>query len=90
MQIINEIIELQLPKIRLNANIVMFAQWLLSTSVFLGLFLAYQKYASENGIQFEKGCCGPELPFGMLTGFLFLLKLRYSVSLQERKLPFKT
>ena len=85
MQNISEATELKLPKIRVNANIVMVSQWLLSTVVSLSLFLAYQKYAVENGIQLEKGCCGPELPFGMLSGFLFLLQLRYTVSLQERK-----
>ncbi len=76
-KIINGIIDLKLPAVRLNIKVVMFIQWLVSVIVPLVLLLVYQKYANENGIKLEKGCEGPELPFGMLSGILYLLQLRY-------------
>lgn len=76
-KMLNETIELKLPKIRLNAKVLIFFQWLISTLIPLALLLIYQDYANKNGIVLEKGCEGPGVPFGMISGILFLLQLRY-------------
>lgn len=73
----SEPIELKLPKIRMNAKVLIFFQLLISTIIPLALLLIYQNYASEHGIILEKGCEGPGMPFGMLSGIIFLLQLRY-------------
>lgn len=78
-----EAIELKTPKIHWNSNVIIFFQWLSSTAISLILLLVYQKYAAENGIALEKGCEGPGIPFGMLSGFLFLLQLRNSFRSEE-------
>lgn len=48
-----------------------------STIVPLVLFLIYRNYATQAGIVLKSGCDGPELPFGMLSGFFMWLQLRF-------------
>jgi len=77
IKVFNETVEVKIPKIRLNTKVLIFFQWLVSMIVPLVLLLVYQNYATEHGVVLEKGCEGPGVPFGMLSGILFLLQLRY-------------
>lgn len=82
---LSETLEVSLPKIRLNAKVLIFFQWLISFIIPLALLLVYQNYANEHGITLEKGCEGPGVPFGMMSGILFLLQLKYFPHSEEHK-----
>lgn len=51
----------------------------LSFSIGLPLIclLIYMDYAKTNGIRLETGCEGPGIPFGMLSGIIFAVILRF-------------
>lgn len=85
MQFLIEAVEVRVPKVRWNSNIIIIFQWFLSMAVSLMLLLTYKRYASENGIILEKGCEGPGLPFGMLSGILFLMQLKFSLLSDKHK-----
>ncbi len=52
---------------------IMFA---ISMFIPLALLLLYRNHAIRAGISLETGCCGPELPFGLLSGILMAVQLR--------------
>lgn len=52
---------------------------LISIAVPLALLLIYKAYAAKEGIVLESGCHGPELPFGMLSGILMAVQLRFVI-----------
>ncbi len=52
---------------------------LTSNLVSFGLLLIFNQYCQSNHIVIEKGCCGPEMGFGFLTGILLIIQLRWQV-----------
>lgn len=50
---------------------------LLSIVVPLVLLVIFRTYATKVGLVLDSGCHGPELPFGMLSGVLMVLQLRF-------------
>lgn len=53
---------------------------IVSVGLPLILLLFYRAYATKEGIILESGCHGPELSFGMFSGILMALQLRYNAS----------
>ena len=47
-------------------------------------FLLYRIYAVNSGLVLGSGCHGPELSFGMLSGVLMIIQLRYLVRQEEK------
>lgn len=49
----------------------------ISVGISMLALLSFLSYARASGIILENGCDGPGVPFGMLSGILFALFLRF-------------
>jgi|TARA_Y100000817_G_C16673754_1_gene462682 hypothetical protein len=88
MELQRKIIDTQILNGRMLAkNFPFIRYWVQNLSIIIisvtlpaFLFLIFQNYASTEGLAIESGCHGPELGFGMLSGVLMCLQLRFFTS----------
>lgn len=85
MSEVTTIVEIPVRRLQISKNVkvglisksVLLIQVTISIVVPLSLLLVYRSYALKAGLILESGCHGPELPFGMLSGILLALQLRF-------------
>jgi len=53
------------------------ASILIANGVSLFLLILTERWLTRNGIAYESGCHGPEMTFGLLTGVLLILQIRF-------------
>lgn len=89
--ILQKLFDIQvLTEERLFERITFLGYWLkvlsctlISIAIPIGLYILFRNYASAGGLSIESGCHGPESGFGMLSGILLCLQLRFSSTISN-------